>query len=114
ENGDQRLLSSDQTRQSLRAAATRCQCEQDFCQADDMLPEPLSAATKMVLLAFIFRKVAWKLSSCRSVLSRVIPASVLTTGTLLMSLAVRATSLAMRVLIGGNPVPPSCSQRTSE
>src|SRR6266487_5889257 len=33
-----RLLSTDQTRQSLRAAATRCQCEQDFCQADDMLP----------------------------------------------------------------------------
>src|SRR6266496_3479102 len=76
--------------------------------------EPLSAATKMVPLAFIFRKVAWKLSSCKSVLSRVIPASVLTIGTLLMSLAIRETIPAMRVLIGGNPTPPCWSHVTSE
>ncbi len=42
------------------------------------------------------------------------PASVLITGSLLMSLAVRATNLAKRVLIGGNPMPPFCSQPTSE
>src|SRR6266542_2344567 len=35
--------------------------------------EPLSAAMKMVPLAFIFRKVAWKLSSCRTALRRVSP-----------------------------------------
>jgi hypothetical protein len=75
--------------------------------------EPLSAAMKIVPLAFILRKVACTLSSWRSVLSRVRWAIEFTPGILLIAVAKRDTTRPRRVLICGNPTPPCCSQVTS-